>query len=212
MSAYSTWLKRGFDIAAASGGLLATAPVMGAVAAAVAVKLGRPVLFRQVRVGLGGTRFSIIKFRTMTDARGPDGNLLPDDQRLTPFGKWLRSTSLDELPELLNVLRGEMSLVGPRPLHVRYLTRYNPRQARRHDVRPGMTGLAQVRGRNALGWAERFELDVEYTEEHSLALDLRILLETVMVTLRRSGISAEGEATMTEFLGDAEPAKLDTAA
>ena len=208
MGAYARWLKRGVDVALASAGLVAAAPILGAVAAGVAVKLGRPVFFRQTRAGLHGAPFSIIKFRTMTDARGPDGELLPDDVRLTKFGKWLRSTSLDELPELLNVLKGEMSLVGPRPLHLRYVPRYNPRQARRHDVRPGITGLAQVRGRNAIGWPERLELDVHYTERVSVRLDLQILLETIVVTLRREGITEEGQATMTEFFG--EPAN-DTA-
>ena len=208
MGAYARWLKRGVDVALASAGLVAAAPILGAVAAGVAVKLGRPVFFRQTRAGLHGAPFSIIKFRTMTDARGPDGELLPDDVRLTKFGKWLRSTSLDELPELLNVLKGEMSLVGPRPLHLRYVPRYNPRQARRHDVRPGITGLAQVRGRNAIGWLERLELDVHYTERVSVRLDLQILLETIVVTLRREGITEEGQATMTEFFG--EPAN-DTA-
>lgn len=202
MGAYANWLKRGVDVALASAGLVAAAPILGVVAASVAVKLGRPVFFRQRRAGLGGEAFSIIKFRTMTDARGPDGELLPDEVRLTKFGQWLRSTSLDELPELLNVLRGEMSLVGPRPLHLRYVPRYNPRQARRHDVRPGITGLAQVRGRNALGWPERLELDVHYTERVGLRLDVQILLETILVTLRRDGITEEGHATMTEFFGE----------
>ncbi len=202
MGAYRSWIKRGLDIAIASAGLAAAAPVLGAVAAAVAVKLGRPVFFRQRRAGLDGVPFEIVKFRTMTDERAPDGELLPDEVRLTAFGKWLRSTSLDELPELLSVLRGEMSLVGPRPLHLRYLPRYNARQRRRHDVRPGITGLAQVRGRNALGWSERLEQDVRYTESVDFWLDLQILLETVVVTLRRDGISEEGQATMTEFFGD----------
>lgn len=202
MVRYSQRLKRGLDIALSSCGLLVVGPVLATVAGAVAVKLGRPVFFRQRRAGRGGTPFEVIKFRTMTDARGPDGNLLPDDQRLTPFGRWLRSTSLDELPELLNVLRGEMSLVGPRPLHVRYLPRYNARQARRHDVRPGITGLAQVRGRNALDWPERLELDVQYTETMSALLDLQILLETILVAVRREGINQEGCATMTEFQGE----------
>ncbi|MCR9164253.1 MAG: sugar transferase [Nannocystaceae bacterium] len=205
MGLYGRWIKRSVDVALASAGLAAAAPVLGAVAAAVAVKLGRPVFFRQRRAGRDGVPFEIIKFRTMTDERGPDGELLPDHVRLTPFGKWLRSTSLDELPELLNILRGDMSLVGPRPLHVRYVPRYNDRQQRRHDVRPGLTGLAQVRGRNSLGWPERLEQDVRYTESLSLRLDLQIVLETVLVTLRRDGISEEGQATMTEFMGEASP-------
>lgn len=202
MGAYARWLKRGADVALASAGLIVAAPVLGSVAAAVAVKLGRPVLFRQRRAGLGGKPFSILKFRTMTDGRGADGELLPDAQRMTNFGRWLRSTSLDELPELLNVLRGEMSLIGPRPLHLRYVPRYNARQTRRHDVRPGITGLAQVRGRNTLGWSERLELDVVYAHSVGLVLDLQILLETVVVTLRREGITQEGQATMTEFRGE----------
>ena len=203
MHAYRRWIKRGLDVAVASAGLVAAAPIMGAVAAAVAVKLGRPVLFRQRRAGLDGVPFEIVKFRTMTDARGPEGALLPDEVRLTAFGQWLRSTSLDELPELVNVILGQMSLVGPRPLHLHYVPRYNPRQRRRHDVRPGITGLAQVRGRNALGWADRLELDVRYTETFDFMLDLQILFETVLVTLRRKGITEDGQATMTEFLGDA---------
>lgn len=202
MGAYARWLKRGADVALASAGLIVAAPVLGSVAAAVALKLGRPVLFRQRRAGLGGKPFSILKFRTMTDGRGADGELLPDAQRMTNFGRWLRSTSLDELPELLNVLRGEMSLIGPRPLHLRYVPRYNARQTRRHDVRPGITGLAQVRGRNTLGWSERLELDVVYAQSVGLVLDLQILLETVVVTLRREGITQEGQATMTEFRGE----------
>lgn len=202
MGAYARWLKRGADVALASAGLVVAAPVLGAVAAAVAVKLGRPVLFRQRRAGRGGEPFSILKFRTMTDGRGSNGELLPDAQRMTNFGRWLRSTSLDELPELLNVLRGEMSLIGPRPLHLRYVPRYSPRQARRHEVRPGITGLAQVRGRNTLGWSERLELDVVYAQSVGFVLDLQILLETVVVTLRREGITQEGQATMTEFRGE----------
>ncbi|MBV1861999.1 MAG: sugar transferase [Nannocystaceae bacterium] len=202
MGPYARWLKRGADLALASAGLLVAAPILGAVAAGVAVKLGRPVLFRQRRAGRHAEPFSILKFRTMTDGRGPDGELLPDAQRMTDFGRWLRSTSLDELPELLNVLRGEMSLIGPRPLHLRYVPRYNGRQSRRHDVLPGITGLAQVRGRNALSWTERLELDVIYAQSVGFGLDLQILLETVLVTLRRQGITQEGQATMTEFRGE----------
>ena len=144
----------------------------------------------------------MVKFRTMTDARGPDGALLPDADRLTPFGRFLRSTSLDELPELWNVLRGDMSLVGPRPLLMRYLDRYTPEQARRHEVRPGITGLAQVHGRNALSWDERLALDVDYVDRASFGLDVRILFKTVVQVVRRDGITAHGEATMPEFAGD----------
>lgn len=167
----------------------------------VRLRLGRPVLFRQVRPGLHGRPFMMVKFRTMTDARGPDGALLSDAQRLTPFGRFLRSTSLDELPELWNVLRGEMSLVGPRPLLMEYLPLYTPEQARRHDVRPGITGWAQVNGRNAVTWDERFRLDVWYVDHRSLWLDLRILWLTLRKVLARDGISAHGDATMPKFTG-----------
>ena len=195
-------IKRLIDLAGAAAGLLVAAPAMAAAAVAVRVSMGAPVFFRQERPGLGGRPFRLFKFRTMSDARGPDGNLLPDDERLTAVGQFIRSTSLDELPQLLNVLRGEMSLVGPRPLLMRYLARYNPRQARRHDMKPGITGLTAVRGRNALTWAEKFEFDVQYVEQWSLALDARILLQTVGKVLNRGGVSSDGHATMPEFLGD----------
>lgn len=198
--------KRALDLTL----VLATAPawlvLTGVVAAAVRLRLGTPVLFRQPRPGLGGRAFTLVKFRTMRDARGPTGELLPDADRLTPFGRRLRATSLDELPELWNVLRGDMSLVGPRPLLTRYLTRYSERHRRRHDVRPGLTGLAQVSGRNALTWPARLDLDVEYVRRCSPALDVAILGRTVLGVLRRDGISAPGEATMSEFLGYDEPA------
>lgn len=171
----------------------------------VARNLGRPVLFKQVRPGLQGKPFTILKFRTMRDATDEHGNRLPDSERLTPFGRRLRSTSLDELPELINVLRGDMSLVGPRPLIMAYLDRYSERQARRNEVRPGITGWAQVNGRNAVGWDERFEMDVWYVDNHSLWLDMKILWLTVLTVLRRDGVSAEGHATMPEFMGEAEP-------
>lgn len=194
-------IKRAFDLLA----VILTAPVwlplMAIVALLVRVKLGSPVFFRQQRPGKHGRIFELIKFRTMTDARDASGTLLSDAIRLTEFGKWLRASSLDELPELLNVLRGDMSLVGPRPLLVQYLSRYSPRQSRRHEVRPGLTGLAQVMGRNALSWEEKFELDVRYVETQSLWLDLRILVLTVKAVLFRTGISARGEATMPEFQG-----------
>jgi lipopolysaccharide/colanic/teichoic acid biosynthesis glycosyltransferase len=193
--------KRLFDLVV----LLLTAPLwltaLGAVAVFVRLNLGRPVLFRQPRPGRHGRVFELIKFRTMTDACDAQGKLLPDAQRLTRFGRWLRSTSLDELPEVLNVLRGEMSLVGPRPLLVQYLDRYSPEQARRHEVLPGLTGWVQVKGRNALSWEEKFRLDVWYVDHHSLWLDLRILVLTVWQVLRRHGVSASGEATMPEFMG-----------
>ena len=193
--------KRFFDLFL----LLATAPfwisILALVALLVRLRLGSPVLFRQDRPGLLGRIFRMTKFRSMTDERDAAGNLLPDAVRLGPFGRRLRSTSLDELPELLCVLRGEMSLVGPRPLLPRYLTRYNAEQARRHDLPPGLTGWAQINGRNALSWEEKFRLDVWYTENASIGLDLWILLQTVGKVLRRDGISAAGEATMQEFTG-----------
>ncbi|HVS54043.1 MAG TPA: sugar transferase [Opitutaceae bacterium] len=192
-------LKRLFDL----GAVLLTAPfwlpVLGGIALLVRLKLGSPVFFRQRRPGKDARIFEMVKFRTMTDAHDATGQLLPDAVRLTPFGRWLRGTSLDELPELWNVLRGDMSLVGPRPLLVQYLERYNPRQARRHEVRPGITGLAQVMGRNALSWAEKFEWDVRYVEQRSLWLDVKILALTVRSVLFRHGISAPGDATMPEF-------------
>ena len=178
-------------------------PLLALVALLVRLKLGSPVLFRQVRPGLHGRPFTMLKFRTMTDARDASGQLLPDSQRLTPFGRFLRSTSLDELPELLNVLKGEMSLVGPRPLLMEYLDRYTPEQRRRHDVVPGISGWAQVNGRNAISWDEKFALDVWYVDHQSLWLDLKILLLTALVTLRREGISQPGQATMEEFAGSA---------
>lgn len=192
------------DFAAAAAGLLVLSPVLAGVALGVRLKLGSPVLFRQVRPGRGGEPFEMIKFRTMTDARGPDGALLPDADRLTPFGLFLRSSSLDELPELWNVVRGDMSLVGPRPLLMRYLDRYTPEQARRHDAKPGITGLAQVYGRNAIGWDEKLAYDMSYVDRVSLGLDLRILLRTVLQVVRRDGISAESHATMPEFTGSSE--------
>ncbi len=186
--------------------VVVTAPVTlvltTALALLVRLRLGSPVLFRQTRIGLGGRPFTLYKFRSMRDATGPDGRPLPDAERLTSFGRWLRSTSLDELPSLWNVLRGDMALVGPRPLLPEYLPLYNARQARRHEVRPGITGWAQVNGRNAVDWAERLEMDVWYVEHRSLRLDLRILWRTVGSVLRRDGISQKGEATMAAFKGE----------
>lgn len=193
--------KRMLDVSGAAGGLLVLLPVLGAIAWAVVLRHGRPVFFSQTRPGLHGKPFRMIKFRTMTNARGPDGELLPDAERLTRLGRFLRSTSLDELPELWNVLRGDMSLVGPRPLLVEYLPLYTPEQARRHEVRPGITGWAQVNGRNALSWEEKFALDVWYVDNQSLWLDLKILWLTVWRVLKRDGISADGEATMPRFRG-----------
>lgn len=193
--------KRLFDLAVAVPALVLLSPVILVVAGLVAAKLGRPIVFRQERPGLDGRSFTILKFRTMLDTRGPDGRPLADSERLPPFGRWLRSTSLDELPELWNVVRGDMSLVGPRPLLTQYLSRYSAVQARRHEVRPGITGWAQVHGRNALGWDEKLAMDVWYVDNRSLWLDLRILAATVSAVLRRHGIAADGSATMPEFTG-----------
>ena len=193
--------KRALDLAGSGVGLVVLAPVLAGLAILVRQRLGSPVLFRQVRPGLGGRPFEMVKFRTMTDARGPDGDLLPDAERLTSLGRFLRNTSLDELPELWNVLKGDMSLVGPRPLLMRYLDRYTPEQARRHDVRPGITGLAQVSGRNALSWEQKLHLDVEYVERQSLRLDLAILGRTLHKVLVREGVHAVGHETMPEFTG-----------
>ncbi len=176
-------------------------PMLGALALVVRWRLGRPVFFRQERIGLNDKSFTMIKFRTMRDAASVDGVLLPDAERLTPFGHTLRASSLDELPELLNVLRGDMSLVGPRPLLPRYLPRYSAVHRRRHLVRPGLTGLAQVSGRNAMSWQEKLDFDVEYEERCSLSLDLLILFRTVRAVAKREGISANNDATMPEFMG-----------
>lgn len=194
-------LKRLLDVLAASVVLALTAPVQLVVMALVRRNLGSPVLFRQRRPGLHGEPFTLVKFRTMRDVDDAAG-VTSDADRLTMFGSWLRSTSLDELPTLWNVLKGDMSLVGPRPLLMSYLTRYTAEQSRRHEVRPGITGLAQVRGRNALMWSDRFAADVEYVTNRSLALDLHIVAKTVRSVLQREGISSPGEATMAEFMGD----------
>jgi len=194
-------VKRLFDLAVVAASAPLWAPVLLVVAAMVRFCLGAPVLFRQLRPGLRARPFALLKFRTMTNAVGSDGKLLPDGARLTPFGRWLRSTSLDELPQLLNILKGEMSLVGPRPLLTEYLQRYTPDQARRHEVRPGLTGWTQVRGRNALSWEEKFELDLWYVDHRSFRLDLKILGLTLLRVLARHGVNAPGEATMPEFLG-----------
>lgn len=194
-------VKRLFDIAVSLVGLILLSPLMMVVAAIVLVRFGRPVLFRQTRPGLNARPFEMIKFRTMTDERDADGTLLPDADRLPPTGQWLRAASLDELPELWNVIKGDMSLVGPRPLLMSYLPLYSARQARRHEVRPGLTGWAQVNGRNSLDWDSRLEADVWYVENRTFMLDLRILMRTVVAVVRRQGISAEGEATMARFEG-----------
>lgn len=201
MSFYERVGKRLFDLSIAVPAAIVLAPAGLVLAAMVRANLGSPVLFQQRRPGRGERIFELIKFRTMTSTRDSEGKLLPDDERLTRFGQRLRSTSLDELPTLWNVIRGEMSLVGPRPLLVRYLDRYSPEQRRRHDVAPGITGWAQVNGRNALSWEEKFELDVWYVENVSLRTDIAILLKTVTQVFRRRGIAAEGYATMPEFMG-----------
>ncbi len=194
-------MKRLFDFFVALLALLVLAMPLLSLIWLVRQKLGRPVFFHQVRPGLHGKPFRMIKFRTMTDERGPDGKLLPDADRLTPFGGLLRATSLDELPELWNVLKGDMSLVGPRPLLMEYLPLYSPEQARRHEVRPGVTGWAQVNGRNTISWEDKFRLDTWYVDNRSLWLDIRILWLTVKRVLVRDGINAEGEATMSKFTG-----------
>jgi lipopolysaccharide/colanic/teichoic acid biosynthesis glycosyltransferase len=194
-------MKRLFDMLVSGLALIVLSPFLAALALLVRWRLGSPILFRQIRPGMDARPLEMLKFRTMTDARGADGNLLPDAERLTRFGRFLRSTSLDELPELWNVLKGEMSLVGPRPLLMEYLTLYSPEQARRHEVRPGITGWAQVNGRNALSWDDKFAHDVWYVDNRSFRLDLKIVALTVVSVLKRSGISAEGEATMPRFSG-----------
>ncbi|HBH33397.1 MAG TPA: sugar transferase [Psychrobacter sp.] len=194
-------LKRLIDITASGAALVALSPVLAVTAYKVKKDLGSPVLFKQTRPGLNGKPFEMIKFRTMKDATDKQGNLLPDSERLTPFGQKLRSTSLDELPELWNVLKGDMSLVGPRPLLMEYLPLYNSEQARRHNVRPGVTGYAQVNGRNAISWEDKFKLDTWYVDNQSLWLDIKILAKTVKQVLIKDGISAAGEATMSKFTG-----------
>jgi len=198
-TSYAKYGKRFFDLALIIPGFLLISPLLSILAILVRFKLGSPVLFCQERPGLHGQPFNIYKFRTMTDKRDGDGRLLPDGDRLTRLGRFFRATSLDELPELWNVLKSDMSIVGPRPLLMQYLERYTPEQARRHEVKPGVTGWAQVNGRNALSWEEKFEMDVWYVDHWSLGLDLKIIGMTVLKVLKREGISAEGEATMSEF-------------
>ncbi len=198
---YRRWGKRALDLAASLMALVLLAPLLAVVALAVRWRLGRPVLFRQQRPAVRGEPFELAKFRTMRDVVGPDAKRLADAARLTPLGRRLRAWSLDELPTLWNVLRGDMSLVGPRPLLMQYLPRYTPEQARRHEVRPGITGWAQVNGRNALTWEEKFKLDVWYVDHSSFWLDMKILWMTLVKVLKREGISADGHATMPEFLG-----------
>lgn len=194
-------MKRLLDILISSLALIMFSPMMAFIAWRIRRKLGSPLLFRQIRPGLNGKPFEMIKFRTMLEACDAEGNVLPDSERLTPFGRFLRATSIDELPELWNVLKGDMSLVGPRPLLMEYLSLYTREQYRRHEVRPGVTGWAQVNGRNALSWEEKFGLDVWYVDNRSLWLDLKILFLTVKKVLIRDGVSADGEATMSKFTG-----------
>ncbi|MBE3573595.1 MAG: sugar transferase [Moorella humiferrea] len=204
----SLWIKRLIDFFVAFIGLIILSPLLILIALLVRVNMGAPVLFRQVRPGLHSRPFILYKFRTMRDLRDDEGCLLPDEMRLTRLGRILRSTSLDELPELFNVLKGEMSLVGPRPLLMEYLNRYTPEQARRHEVKPGITGWAQVNGRNAITWEEKFKLDVWYVDNWNLGLDLKILGTTFIKVLKREGISAGGHATMPEFRGSQGPGQM----
>lgn len=198
---YEKYLKRPFDVIAAGTALVILSPVIAITALLVGFGLGTPVLFTQKRPGLNGKLFRIYKFRTMTNDRDESGNLLPDEKRLTKFGKMLRSTSLDELPELINIVRGDMSIVGPRPLLTEYLSRYDDRQIHRHDVRPGLTGLAQISGRNHLSWEERFEDDLKYVGNITFFGDMYIILKTIVAVLSRNGITSETSATMEEFMG-----------
>lgn len=198
---YEKFIKRPIDFLLALVGLIVLSPVILITAILVRVKLGSPVLFRQPRPGRNEKVFNLYKFRTMTDEKDADGNLLPDEVRLTGFGKKLRSTSIDELPELINIIRGDMAIVGPRPLLVRYLPRYNEHQKRRHEVRPGFTGLAQVNGRNSISWEEKFDWDVKYVDNITFLGDLKILFATVGVVLGHKGISSGTSATMEEFMG-----------
>lgn len=198
-----TFVKRLLDAIVSLGAIIILSPVYLVIAIMIKIKLGGNVLFRQERPGKDGRVFMLYKFKTMGDETDQEGNLLQDEARLKPFGKALRASSLDELPEIFNILKGDMSFVGPRPLLVRYLPRYSQEQARRHEVRPGLTGWAQVNGRNAITWEEKFKLDVWYVDHWSLWLDFKIILKTIGVVFKRSGISEAGEATMSEFMGSA---------
>lgn len=204
---YEKYIKRPQDFLCALLACIILSPVMLIIAILVKIKIGSPVLFAQERPGLHGKIFKLYKFRTMTNERDENGELLPDEQRLTPFGKWLRSTSLDELPELYSILTGRMAVCGPRPLLVKYLPRYNIHQARRHEVRPGFTGLAQVNGRNSISWEKKFDLDVEYVDHITFLGDWKIVFKTLWTVLRREGINSETSVTMEEFMGTREEKK-----
>ena len=198
---YQKYFKRPLDFIMALLGLIILSPLLLVIAILVRIKLGSPVIFKQPRPGLNEEIFTLYKFRTMTDERDENGELLPDEVRLTSFGKWLRSTSLDELPELWNILKGDMSFVGPRPLLVKYLPLYSEAQRRRHEVRPGLTGLAQVNGRNTISWEQRFLLDQQYVDTITFMIDVVILKDTIVAVLKRDGISSEDSVTMAEFTG-----------
>lgn len=198
------YIKRFFDIISSLLAIIILSPVLAVTAVLVRIKLGSPVLFKQERPGKDEKIFTLYKFRTMTDEKDENGELLPDEVRLTKFGQFLRSTSLDELPELFNILKGDMSVIGPRPLLVRYLSRYNSHQKRRHEVRPGLSGWAQVNGRNTISWEDKFNMDVEYVDNYSLLMDIKILLMTVVNVLKHDGISSETSVTMEEFMGNEE--------
>lgn len=198
---YEAYVKRPLDFCLSLGALIVLSPVMAVTAILVKMKLGSPVIFKQPRPGKDEKIFNIYKFRTMTDERDENGELLSDEVRLTDFGKFLRSTSLDELPELINMVKGDMAVVGPRPLLVRYLDRYSEEQHRRHEVRPGLTGYSQAHGRNAVSWEDKFKMDVDYVDHITFLGDLRIILETVLAVINRDGISSETSSTMEEFMG-----------
>ena len=203
------YIKRFFDIVSSLLAIIVLSPVLIISAFLVRIKLGSPILFKQERPGKDEKLFTLYKFRTMTDEKDENGELLPDEARLTKFGQFLRSTSIDELPELFNILKGDMSVIGPRPLLVRYLPRYDEHQKRRHEVRPGLSGWAQVNGRNTVTWEDKFNMDVEYVDNYSIVMDIKILVMTVINVLKRDGISSETSATMEEFMGNEEKETAD---